>query len=325
MKRVRSRRLLRLSGVVTLVASTLGLAAAVLPTAASAGVLPTTTTVTVSPVASVTGQQVRLTATVSILGLPGLGVTPTGPVSFSATDGSANTSLGSSVLGFCLLTACTATLNSTSLPVGTTLITASYAGDLLAGPSSGSAPTSVTLNPNPGSSSTVNCFAGNPCDSGTVSMDASTTLDVVASSSANNQTVTASITPGTLTHCTEFEGTTNGELANFSSTATDATKTVTYTVFGAASTDLNNAYFDSGTLYLGCYASTSPFNGYTNGVYGPAPQVNEPGLGLVFEANLSSCANNSGQKPCFQLERFVGAESILTVNTTAGDPHLTGP
>lgn len=324
-----SRGVRCLFGAALLVTGTIGPAAVLAPTSASAGLLPTTTTLMVAPVSSVNGQQVTITAAVKLLGaLPGLGITPTGTVTFTSTDGTHHFAVGSAPLGFCLLTTCTATLQSASLPVGTSSITGTYSGDAVSNPSSGSFAAAVSLNRSPGSSSTVNCYPGNPCDSGVVRADPSTSLEVLTSASANAQTVMASITPGALAHCREFEGDPVGELGNFSTTATDVTKQINYTVDGAAATSLENAYTASGTLFLGCYASTNPFNGYTNGVYGPAPQVIEPApIGTVFEANLSSCANNSGQKPCFTIVQngFGPPHAVLEVFTNTPDPHLTGP
>lgn len=323
-----SARLRRVFGSALLVTATMGPACVFGPGNASAGLLPTTTVLTVTPASSVNGQQVTISAAVKLLGvLPGLGVTPTGTVTFTSTDGVHSFAVGAAPLGSCLLTTCTATIQSTMLPVATKSITGTYSGDPISNPSAGMASSTVSLNPSPGSSSTVNCYAGNPCDSGVVRLDPSTSLEVITSASASNQTVMASITAGGLTHCSEFEGDPVGELANFSTTATDVTKQVNYTVDGNAATSLENSYLAAGALYLGCYASTNPFSGYTAGVYGPAPSVIEPGVGTVFEANLSNCANNSGQKPCFTLIRngFGPPHAVLEVFTNTPDPHVTGP
>ena len=119
------------------------------PSASAAGILPTTTTVTASPASSTQGDAVTLTATVKVLGLPGLGITPTGSVSFTALDGPSSTPVGSQALGACLLKTCTASISTTALPVGTTSVKATYAGDLLAAASSGFAAVSVAPVPDP--------------------------------------------------------------------------------------------------------------------------------------------------------------------------------
>lgn len=321
-----STRALRAAASAVGVVGSLGSVGALAMTAgvgpAAAGILPSTTTVTASPASSYAGQSVTLTATVSVLGLPGLGVTPTGSVNFTSTDGTHTYQVGTATIGSCLLTTCTASVTTTSLPEGTTSVTASFVGDTVANPSSGSTPESVKVNPSPGPSSTVTCYQGEPCDTGLVQADPTTTLDVTSDPSGSTQTLSASLTASATLHfCT---ATSAGELATFSSTATDAAKKAFYTVYGSAKTALDSAYTSSGTLYLGCFASVNPFNGYTSGVYGPAPQVNEPGIGLVYEVNLGSCANNSGAFPCFHYTNGLNY-STVEVDTNPGDPRYTGP
>ena len=169
------------------------------PAASAAGILPTTTTVTASPASSTQGDAVVLTATVNVLGLPGLGITPTGLVSFAALNGSSSTPLGSKALGACLLKTCTASITTTALPVGTTSVNATYAGDLLAAASSGSAGVSVAPltppDPEPDVEDEVTCGNTSTCSTETItSPDGSTELTV--SSNEGNQTVTASLTEG---------------------------------------------------------------------------------------------------------------------------------
>src|SRR5581483_6846352 len=175
-----------------------------------------------------------------------------------------------------------------------------YPGDSLSKASAGTAIVLVTPNTSPGTSATVVCYAGQPCDTGTVSSpDTTQTLDVKTPASSQNQAVSGSLAPGQL-HCVppavphdndndEDDGAPfPGDLATFSSTATDVGKTVTYTGTGTLGTLMRHEYSEH-TNRIGCFGSTTQFNGYTNGVYGPAPFVASDGL---FEAQLSNCANN---------------------------------
>jgi hypothetical protein len=299
--------------------------------AVAAGLLPSTTTVTATPASSRVGAPVTLKATVSVLGLPGLGVTPTGSVAFTATNGTATAALGSAPVGPCLLTACTATLTTTSLPVGTTSVRGSYGGDALVTTSSGTAPVTVVPNSNPGRSATVTCFAGQPCDTGVIA-GTSTTLRVVVDPSAGNQTVTASLDHGGQLHCVfggrpDADGDSDdgvpfdGDLATFSSTAPDASKTIDYTGSGAVGARMLHEYIEAHALYAGCYGAPHPFLGYVGGVYTNAQFV--PGDGL-FEAQLSNCANNGGQRPCFTNVQGPGSTDTYRVRTQPGDPKFIG-
>jgi hypothetical protein len=299
--------------------------------ATAAGPLPSTTTVTAKPASSTVGTQVTLSATVSVLGLPGLGVTPTGSVAFTATNGIATAALGSALLGPCLLTACTATLTTTSLPVGTRSVRGTYGGDVLLGTSSGTAPVTVAPNPNPGRSATVTCYAAQPCDTGVIT-GTSTTLRVVVDPSAGNQTVTASLDHGGQLHCVfggrpDRDGDSDdgvpfeGDLATFSSTAADASKTIYYTGSGSVGARMLHEYIEARTLYAGCYGAPHAFLGYVGGVYTNAKFVPADGL---FEAQLSNCANNGGQRPCFTNIQGPGSTDTYRVRTQPGDPKFIG-
>ncbi len=325
-KTTTTRGLTRLIGVAALTALSMWAA----PAAQATGSLSTTTTLTASPAASTAGTPVTLSANVKVLELPGLGILPTGPVSFTATNGTKTAALGTATFGPCFLTTCTATLTTTAIPVGTTSVKASYAGDGLTAPSSASTAVSVAPNSNPGSTAVVTCYAGQPCDSGNVkSPDNTTTLDVNSSASANNQTVTASAGPGSL-HCAPAGGSPDndgddddgvwvGALATFSSTAADSTKTVTYTGSGSVGAVMKHQ-FSEHTKYAGCYGSPTPFKGYTTGVYGNAPFNATDGL---YEAQPSSCSYNGGQKPCVTTASTSTTFSYI-VHTLAGDPKFVG-
>jgi hypothetical protein len=299
--------------------------------ATAAGLLPSTTTVTATPISSTAGSPVTLRATVSLLGLPGLGVVPTGSVAFTATNGTATAALGSAPLAPCLLIPCTATLTTTSVPVGTTSVRASYGGDLLVAGSSGMTPVTVAPNPKPGPTATVTCYAGQPCDSGVLT-GTSTTLQVVADPSAGNQTVTASLDHGGQLHCIfggrgDGDGDSDdgvpldGDLATFSSTAADSSKTVSYTGTGSVGARMLHEYVEAHALYVGCYGVPHPFKGYVGGVYTNAQFVAADAL---YEAQLSNCANNSGQRPCFTNIQGAGTTDTYRVKTQPGDPKFIG-
>jgi hypothetical protein len=315
-----------------------GLALALVPAAhaGATGPLSTSTTLKATPASSTVGTPVTLKATVKVLGLNGLGVTPKGSVTFTSRNAAGATAdLGTAKVSGCLLVPCTATLTTSSIPVGTTSVKAAYSGDALTKPSSGSAAVTVTANTSPGSSSTVTCYSGQPCSSGTVtSTDNTTKLTVVSSPSSGNQTVNASVGSGSL-HCQpagnenpdgdgdDDDGVFVGALATFSSTAPDSTKTITYTGQGTAAGTTGAIMlhqYSEHTAYAGCYGSPTPFQGYTHGVYGAAPFNATDGL---YEAQLSNCANHSGQKPCFTNVSSATGDSYV-VQTLAGDPKLQG-
>jgi hypothetical protein len=217
------------------------------------------------------------------------------------------------------------------LPVGTTSVRATYPGDALATPSSGTTPVTVAPNTNPGRSATVNCYAGQPCDTGVIT-GTNTTLRVVVDPSAGNQTVTGSLDHGGQLHCV-FGGRPDGDrdsddgvpfdgdLATFSSTAADASKTIDYTGSGAVGARMLHEYIEAHALYAGCYGAPHSFKGYVGGVYTDALFVPADGL---FEAQLSNCANNAGQRPCFTNIQLAGGADTYRVRTLPGDPKFIG-
>lgn len=104
-------------------------------------VLATTTTVVASATSVSYGQPVTFTATVSAEGLGGLLVTPSGGVTFVASNASRTVTLGTATITpGCLLTItpCKATIRTSELPAGNDTVTARYAGDPLTEPSEGS-------------------------------------------------------------------------------------------------------------------------------------------------------------------------------------------
>lgn len=326
----RRRRRLRVAlGLLT--AATLASALAVASDAQAAGGLPSSTTLAVAPQSSTAGTAVTLTATIKVLGLNGLGITPTGTVSFTSKNAAGKTvALGSAPVGACLLTTCTATLTSTLIPVGTTSATANYGGDGLVAPSSGSHALTVTQPTSPGSSSTVVCYAGQPCDTGTMtSSDNTTQLDVKTGASSNTQTLSGSLSNGTL-HCSEpaeqnetpdgddDDGVFVGALATFSSSATDVTKTITKTGTGTVGSIMKHQLAEHPT-HAGCYASPNPFKGFTNGVYGNAPFIAADGL---YEAMTGTCTYTHNVLPCMKGVAGTGTTYSYVVTAPAGDPKF---
>lgn len=298
---------------VALAAVALGGSLVVAP--AASAIVPTTTTVTASPAASNVGDSVTLTASVYLKPVGGLGVTPTGYVSFTASNGTQTTALGRAKLGRCLLTTCTATLTTTSIPAGSTSARASYAGDLIASGSTGSTPISVT---SVDSSTSATCGPGEQCDTVTItSSDGQTQLSVDSPPSAGGQTVTASLDSNARLHCPGDTDAEVGALATFNSTSSTGEKVVHYVGYGTHGDQMFNNYAQH-TTYVGCFGAPHPFYGYTNGSYGPAQFVAADGL---YEAQLSSCANNSGQRPCFLNIAGDGYDE-LQVTTQPGDPKV---
>jgi hypothetical protein len=308
--------------VVSLVAAGSSLVA---PAVSAEGLLPTTTTVTASPATSTAGDPVTLTATVSTLGLPGLGVTPTGSVAFTASDGSSTTSLGAATLGSCLLTTCSASITTSAIPAGSTSVTASYAGDLLSAASSGSASITVTPppdpEPEPDVETTIVCGPEvQVCTTPVItSNDGSTTL---TASSDGPQTIhTALFGDGDL-DCPGRTDTPPGAEAEFTNSSETSGMTVTYRLTPGPAAKAMKAEYKKHPNYLGCFGSEYQFNGFTNGVHGPANAS-----GNMFVAQLASCTFTGGVPPCFdvqnnsQFESNSGDMKIL-IRTKPGDPNF---
>jgi len=299
---------------------------------ASAGILPSTTTLSVSPGTSYIGTPVALTSTVSLLGLPGLGITPTGTVTFKYDAGTTHITIGSNSLATCLLTTCSVSRSTSSLPAGSGTITATYSGDTLLATSSASS--SVTVNylpePPPAQSSSNSCGSGQPCATTQIQVSDGTNTDkltVTAGPSNQSQSVSASLTPGATLDCPLEPGDADSgqAVATVDNTANDAEKTVVYRVEGPASVTIHNNYANS-TDQLVCFASPTPFNGHSPSGYGPAPLYNTP-YGQFYEAELGSCVNHSGNRPCFQLLDGSGLPPgskyvEITVHTLPGDPKV---
>jgi hypothetical protein len=216
---------------------------------------------------------------------------------------------------------------------------ADYPGDSLVGPSSGSTALVVGAPPS-GSSSTVVCYPGQACDTGTVSTsDNTTTLDVKTPASSQVQTLSGSVAGGAL-HCIEPPDNEDaprnnpdkddvylGALATFSSSASDVTKTVTYTGTGAVGTNMK-ANLTKHSTHAGCYGAPTAFKGFVNGQYTTARFVAADGL---YEAVLATCDYTKKQSadklpvlPCVTGSAGSGTTFTYLVTAPAGDPKIIG-
>jgi hypothetical protein len=135
--------------------ATLGLTATTLAVSAPAhAVILPTNTVVAGPVGALAGQSVTLTADVTFPLIGGLIVSPSGKVTFTASNGGAPVTLGSKTLGVagCILNLpflppCRVTLTTNALPPGNVTVTAKYSGDLLARTSTGTTTMKVLATP----------------------------------------------------------------------------------------------------------------------------------------------------------------------------------
>lgn len=336
--------------------ATLGVALALgsMPTANAGTLYPTTTTVSANPASYTYPGSTTLTATVSL----SLIVTPLGNVSFSADNGAIN--LGTAQLGNCsLLNVCQATVSTspTQLPVGAHTITATYSGDTVSKPSSGT--TIVTVQQSGATSSDTTCGSSGSCDTGIVySSDFESAMRVQSDPATNELKATFVVktadctTPGT------------GQAAQFSSTNTSNSLLVDAWMFdqyadAAQAARARHANSD-GTLPVHvCYVSTKQFfatypdtknggswdsDGYIKGASKTnlVPQVRLPDGTRGYEGLLTACnnTNNSGSDstindqgnnaPCFRLQAyatpssFAGHSSELHTQIIApgGDPRI---
>ena len=133
-----------LGALLLLVLTTTGLTTISPAPALAAPILGSTTTVAASPFStSIVGRAVTLTATVKISLVSGLGLLPSGTVTFTSTGEGGPVQVGAApvktgcLLGLAQLGSCTATITTSALPVGTNTVTASYSGDAVIKPSVG--------------------------------------------------------------------------------------------------------------------------------------------------------------------------------------------
>jgi hypothetical protein len=331
----RRRRSRLLTVVLTAVALVGGTGLAATP-ASAAGVLPSTTTVAVSSPWIATGQSVQVTASVKVLGLPGLLVTPTGNVTFSSPGAASVTTK----LGTCLLKVCTATAMMELPLAGERTVTATYAGDLLAAASSGSKVVTVYEPAGEFAASSTTCPATDRiCMAGASTNDVDLYVNDVRSST--ERTVNAALITGNAPTC-EGESDLGTPWALFSSTSADARKFVDMEFEGAQATAL--APLDDGELsyqWYGCFTSDKPFNGYVGGGtdHNAGSLVPAPLVGGFYQAKLPACLgdpylnSDSGSidgldpaspVPCVTLgysdDEYFGTYLRISIVTGPGDP-----
>ncbi|HJQ42472.1 MAG TPA: hypothetical protein VJ831_05275 [Jatrophihabitantaceae bacterium] len=291
--------------------------------AASAAILPTTTTVTASPATSVAGDAVTLTARVYLKPVGGLIITPSGFVNFTASNGTTTTPLGQARLGRCLLSACFASITTTGIPAGSTVARAAYAGDLVAGKSSGSTPITVTvpLPPPADGSTTETCAPDQSCSTETISSaDGNTELTIDAPPAPDGQTVTASLDSNGVLNCPGDVDPHLGALATFETTSATGELIVHYVGHGDVAAQME-ANYAAHTVYMGCFGSPTPFDGWVGGSPGPAQFVAADGL---YEAQLSNCTNVGNVPPCATNINAATYDEYEVHTGTPGDPKIIG-
>jgi len=272
--------------------SSAGAASLNLPTVPSLGLLPSTTSVVATPSSGNANTNVSITATVTVAGLPGLLITPNGLVDFTYTNGGTTTNIGEGLIAGCLLKTCTTTVTTPGLPAGTSTITATFAGDLLAHSSTGTTQVSFV---SPINYATTSCGMNTDCNGGSTDVTAPTVLAVDATKTApssTDNTVKLALVPGGVLNCPGDTDTTSGELAYFGDSAPDAPMVVDYSGNGSVGTQMETNWTTNG-YYAGCLASPTEFTGYANGSVGDAPAVNG-----LYEAQVLACGATSGQAPC---------------------------
>jgi hypothetical protein len=302
---------------------------------AHAAITSSSTSVVATPNPATVGQDVALTATVGVPPVGGAIVTPTGPVTFSV----GSTTLGSAPLGPCFLSACSATLHTTALPRGTDTVTARYGGDGYAAPSSGTVSVEVRQVATESAPYVTTCPAHTPCDSGTVyADDGSASLDVMATPSNSTDTITTALGAGALP-CTTPN---TGEVGDYTVSATDVNKTITYKIYGNAADAFNSAHPTTPPPHL-CYFATLPFNGYyaANGHWTGTASDYAGGVHPVpynsslhgYYGLLPQCNATKSNSPCVVSQAFAagsgGAPDQVTWVVYEAfrqkcDPHISG-
>jgi hypothetical protein len=328
--------------------ATAGLATASSSDAAGLNLIPTTTALTASNYAPVGSTPFTLNVTVAPAIIKvGLGITPTGTVTFTATnnDGGDTQTLGTASLGFCLLTTCKASFTTTAnaQPFDSELITASYNGDLLAKASS--AAIEMNFNNAPADSQDtqdfIECEANVPCHTGYVSSTDGSTAFSIDQPAQPNQAYFGMHVGDDPLPCTTTGG---GETATWAYganpdhggfTGFTGTKTVTYYAYDASATAglawaTPHACFETDTDFVGSYEPVG--TGYVNTppggatLHGLVPFDSAAGgyLGL-----LDTCASNGNVAPCIVSDASVAppaghtVEQKIVISVTTFDPKMS--
>lgn len=268
------------------------------PSSAAVPKLMSTTTLHATPIVSGLHRDVHLTATVKILNLGGAVVFPAGTVTFANPDVGV---LGVVKVAPCVVVPCTASLDTTALPLGADLVTADWSGDSVGKPSRGSVAVLVDTSSYATSSSVVCRKGEDTCDVGLIrSADGGTWTDLVLDQAPpQNHTASESL-GGTPLKCADANA---GTVATFADTPdVVAYKTLKYTVTDPTQAAHLLAAFDAHPTYLGCYASNKPFVDGSTGR--PAALITDGGA-LVYEAPLPACDTVGFAPPCFVFDEDV--------------------
>lgn len=298
--------------------------------AAGLNLVPTTTVVSLSSTTIAQGQGITVSGNVKPLNVAlGLGVTPAGTVSFTATSGATSYPLGSGSIPVCLavvvatVTACTVTLTAyPPLTPGTWTIKASYGGDTAMVGSSGVATLSVTADPFVAACTAADDTANGGCEGDGYSNNPTTgnqTQLSVFQDTDGADGVDISFGGPNLSCSTAAN--TGGQIADFftTDTAPNDYKSLSYTVLGPAADTVNTAYPEGNAPI--CYGSSVEFQ-TASGT--PAPFVNGEYEGLV-----PLCTDEYSGTPCIAYEDFSpgdpGHDSFTwDVDASGGDPRMGG-
>lgn len=206
--------------------------------------LPSTLSVSATP--SEDGSQVTFVATVKVLNLPGLIITPSGSVTFTNNNA---TQIGSPAkIASCLLTTCTATMTAPTSALNFAnsnldTITASWPGDLIAAPAS----------------NTVDVSASDCGQYGCVAQVENTTTDLYITSDSDTGSITASL-GGAALPCSVSGG---GSVGNIGMSGLDSDVSIDLDYYGAAGTAYANVVEQAKHDYM-CWVKPTSFPAWTN-------------------------------------------------------------
>jgi hypothetical protein len=319
----------RLALISTLAAAVVCVGPAV-GSAAASGLIPTATSVVASTdiIGPTSLDTAKLTATVRF----GLLITPTGTVTFKTTSlGGATTVLGTATLDspcLILLKSCTAelTVSGAALFPGENVITASYAGDVLSRPSSG---TGFLYTPDDASGE-VHCSQFQVCFASDRSPDGTAALAVTAGGSSNPSGETILISFGTNPISCSTPNT--GDIGVFSVSDPTVPEQVRMDTYGQAAINAETAHPIDSQGNGGHVCLAVPYEFIT--AFGTPAPLQPDGF---FEGVLAPCVFDSTgtltNPPCYNGGSFFaggdGAPAdyrtfTLLVSGSQGDPHL-GP
>jgi hypothetical protein len=284
--------------------------------------LPSATLVVATP--STDGTKVTFVASMKVLGLPGLLLTPSGSVTFTNAD---TTLIGTAPVQTCLLTTCTATLANVPLaalhasPEGIATVTGAWGGDLIGAPSAG----------------TVDIAISN-CDVDGCSVDVSnTTTDLSIFSNSDQGTIIASL-GGPALPCSITGG---GSIGNYATSGLNDGVEVELVLTGAAATAYDTVQNRTTHDYM-CWVKANPFTAYTNNGSATfnrtATDFNRLGAAALITSGpyagqyvglLADCEelNEGDSSPCIEFQGLgegTGSPFFTDISASADDPHAGG-